>query len=123
MRCRKQDRWTRSLSLVTYTWPLGLSSQGRPFVVQKKLVATKNKQKTILIDFLEGQRIIQGKHEILKYPRVLAAHVFGSIYKKLKIVYFFIIYFKILYKIKISYFAKIKRIYKMISSSFTLRTM
>jgi len=123
MLCRKQDRWTRSLSLVTYTWPLGLSSQGRPFVVQEKLVATKNKQKTILIDFLEGQRIIQGKHEILKYPRVLAAHVFGSIYKNLKIVYFFIIYFKILYKIKISYFAKIKRIYKRIPSSFTLRTM
>jgi len=88
MLCRKQDRWTRSLSLVTYTWPLGLSSQGRPFVVQEKLVATKNKQKTILIDFLEGQRIIQGKHEILKYPRVLAVHVFGSIYKNLKIVYF-----------------------------------
>jgi len=88
MLCRKQDRWTRSLSLVTYTWPLGLSSQGRPFVVQEKLVATKNKQKTILINFREGQGIIKGKYEILKDPKVLAAHVFGSIYKNRGIVDF-----------------------------------
>ena len=68
--------WLPTHGHLDYHLKIGLQGS-QPFVVQEKLVATKNKQKTILINFREGQGIIKGKYEILKDPKVLAAHVLG----------------------------------------------